>query len=205
MTTEGQEAEIAVGEQYGDALWRIKEVETGNVLRDAIDSEREYLWLLAVFNRGEGVRRRAAGAARRCRPRRSVKGMPTAATDRRVEELIDRLACEDARFDRAIGNPLQEAINAIESVEAAREYIRRAAAVAHAAFPHYEGHWSGEEWQIGVIGSRVRTKIGVVFEAGDVVLFKREGYGNTETTAYSIRNGVDAAVDVYARPRTSGQ
>lgn len=96
--------------------------------------------------------------------------MPTAATDRRVEELIDRLACEDARFDRAIGNPLQEAINAIESVEAAREYIRRAAAVAHA-----------------------------------VVLFKREGYGNTETTAYSIRNGVDAAVDVYARPRTSGQ
>lgn len=32
MTTEGQEAEIAVGEQYGDALWRIKEVETGNVL-----------------------------------------------------------------------------------------------------------------------------------------------------------------------------
>jgi hypothetical protein len=129
--------------------------------------------------------------------------MPTAATDRRVQELIDRLGREeDARFDRTISNPLQDAINAIESVEAAREYIGRAAATAHAAFPQYEGHWSGDEWQVGVIGSRVRTKCGVSFEAGDVVLFKREGYGNTETTAYSIRNGVDTAVDVYVRPRT---
>ncbi|MGA9316254.1 MAG: hypothetical protein WBV77_16700 [Solirubrobacteraceae bacterium] len=56
MTTEQseeQEAEIAVGEKYGDELWRIKEVETGNVLRDAITSEREYLWLLDTFNHGE--------------------------------------------------------------------------------------------------------------------------------------------------------
>jgi hypothetical protein len=56
MTTEGTEeleAEIAVGEKYGDELWRIKEVETGNILRDAITSEREYLWLLDSFNRGD--------------------------------------------------------------------------------------------------------------------------------------------------------
>jgi hypothetical protein len=53
MTTEEQQAEIAVGEKYGDELWRIKEVETGNVLRDAITSEREYLWLLDTFNHGE--------------------------------------------------------------------------------------------------------------------------------------------------------
>lgn len=138
------------------------------------------------------------------RPEREV--MPTAATGRRVQELIDRLAREkEARFDRAIGNPLQEAINVIESIEDARECIRRAAAVAHTAFPQYEGHWIGEEWQVGVIGSRVRTKLGTAFEAGDVVLFKREGYGNTETTAYSIRNGVDTAVDVYVRPRIGEQ
>lgn len=56
MTTEGTEeleAEIAVGEKYGDELWRIKEVETGTVLRDAITSEREYLWLLDSFNHGD--------------------------------------------------------------------------------------------------------------------------------------------------------
>jgi len=53
MTTEEQQAEIAVGEKYGDERWRIKEVETGTVLRDAITSEREYLWLLDTFNHGE--------------------------------------------------------------------------------------------------------------------------------------------------------
>jgi hypothetical protein len=69
MTTEEQEAEIAVGERYGEQLWRIKEAETGNVLRDAITSEREYLWLLDVFNRGEEyadeqqARREAAASA----------------------------------------------------------------------------------------------------------------------------------------------
>jgi DNA-binding transcriptional ArsR family regulator len=51
--TEELEAEIAVGEKYGDELWRIKEVETGNVLRDAITSEREYLWLLDTLNHGD--------------------------------------------------------------------------------------------------------------------------------------------------------
>jgi hypothetical protein len=53
MTTEEQQAEIAVGENYGEGLWRIKEAETGNVLRDAITSEREYLWLLDTFNHGD--------------------------------------------------------------------------------------------------------------------------------------------------------
>jgi DeoR-like helix-turn-helix domain len=56
MTTEETEelaAEIAVGEKYGEKLWRVKEVETGNVLRDAITSEREYRWLLDAFNHGE--------------------------------------------------------------------------------------------------------------------------------------------------------
>lgn len=69
MTTEEQQAEIAVGEKYGDELWRIKEVDTGNMLRDAITSEREYLWLLDTFNHGEAyadeqqARRGAAASA----------------------------------------------------------------------------------------------------------------------------------------------
>src|SRR5665213_2244109 len=53
MTTEEQQAEIAVGEKYGDERWRIKEVETGTVLRAAITSEREYRWLLDTFNHGD--------------------------------------------------------------------------------------------------------------------------------------------------------
>jgi hypothetical protein len=75
------------------------------------------------------------------------------------------------------------------------------AATAHARFPQYAGHWSGDEWQVGTVGTRLRTKSGVAFEAGDLVLFKREGYQRVETTAYSIRNGVDTAVGVYVRPR----
>jgi hypothetical protein len=128
---------------------------------------------------------------------------PTAATDPIVEELIDRLGREEnSRFDRGLCAALQEAINAIESVEGARECIRRAAARAHAALPQYEGHWSGDEWNVGVIGARVQAPSGIAFEAGDVVLFKRDGCGHTETTAYSIRNGVDTEVNLYVRART---
>jgi hypothetical protein len=72
------------------------------------------------------------------------------------------------------------------------------------AVPQYAGHWSGDEWQVGTVGTRVRTKSGVAFEAGGLVLFKRgEGYQRVETTAYSIRNGVDTAVGVYVRPRAA--
>jgi hypothetical protein len=137
--------------------------------------------------------------------------MSTAATGGRVEELIDRLAREkDACFDRMIGNPLQDAINAIQSGEGAREYIGRAATVAHAAFPQYESHWSGEEWQVGVIGSRVRTKGGVAFERGDVILWHERTAEDIcfaeqvglppHRTAYSIRTGVDTGFNVYVRP-----
>ncbi len=73
MTTEEQEAEFAVGELYrdesGHEVWRIKEVETGSVLREGIESDRDYRWLLDVFNHGEEyadeqqARREAAASA----------------------------------------------------------------------------------------------------------------------------------------------
>lgn len=73
MKTEEQEAEIAVGELYrdesGHEVWRIKEVETDNVLREGIESDRDYRWLLDVFNHGEEyadeqqARREAAASA----------------------------------------------------------------------------------------------------------------------------------------------
>lgn len=37
-----------------------------------------------------------------------------------LDELIDRVACEDGRFDPTIGRALQDAINAIETAESAR-------------------------------------------------------------------------------------
>jgi hypothetical protein len=57
-TTNDQTAEFAVGELYrdekGHEVWRIKEAETGNVLREDIASDRDYQWLLDVFNHGDG-------------------------------------------------------------------------------------------------------------------------------------------------------
>ncbi len=56
-TDKDQLAELCVGELYrdddGNEVWRIKEVETGNVLREGIASDHDYRWLLDAFNRGE--------------------------------------------------------------------------------------------------------------------------------------------------------
>ena len=56
MTIE-KSADLCVGELYRDSdgheVWRIKEIETGNVLREGISSDRDYKWLLDAFNHGE--------------------------------------------------------------------------------------------------------------------------------------------------------
>lgn len=56
-TDTGQPAELCVGELYrdgsGNEVWRIKEIETGKVLREGIASDHEYKWLLDTFSRGE--------------------------------------------------------------------------------------------------------------------------------------------------------
>lgn len=55
-TTE-QEQEQFVGELYrneaGNEVWRIKDKDTGEVLRADISSDREYHWLKAAFNHGD--------------------------------------------------------------------------------------------------------------------------------------------------------
>jgi hypothetical protein len=57
MASSDDPAELAVGELYRDdenhEVWRIKEVETGTVLREGIASDHDYRWLLDVFNHGE--------------------------------------------------------------------------------------------------------------------------------------------------------
>ena len=57
MATTEQRAELCVGELYRDdqdqEVWRIKEIGTGNILREGIASENDYEWLLDAFNHGE--------------------------------------------------------------------------------------------------------------------------------------------------------
>jgi hypothetical protein len=57
MATSDQQADLCIGELYrdekGHEVWRIKEAETGNVLREGIASDRDYRWLLDVFNHGD--------------------------------------------------------------------------------------------------------------------------------------------------------
>lgn len=52
-----QDVELCVGELYrdedGHEVWRIKEIETGKVLRDGIASDHDYCWLLDAFNHGD--------------------------------------------------------------------------------------------------------------------------------------------------------
>lgn len=79
------------------------------------------------------------------------------------------------------------------------DVVRTAAYGFHAAYPQYEGHWDGPEWKVVRIRSRVVTKMGVAFEAGDVTIARREGVDwftsqQPRWVAYSWRNAIDTAV-----------
>lgn len=78
-----------------------------------------------------------------------------------------------------------------------RAMLIQEAEKANAAYPQYAGHWDG--WRVAEITRTVRTKLGVAFEPGDLVLvspevtqevFMSEPY----TTAYSRRNRINTAV-----------
>lgn len=95
---------------------------------------------------------------------------------------------------------------------AARNVLRATivaqAAERHAPYPQYAAHWDGPEWQLVTITKRVKTKLGVAFEPGDVTLARADrgdGYphpkGWTFLMAYSVRNGIDTSVRVeHTRP-----
>jgi len=57
MSANDTEAEQFVGELYhdddGHEVWRIKDKDTGQVLREGIASDSEYRWLLDAFNHGD--------------------------------------------------------------------------------------------------------------------------------------------------------
>lgn len=77
-------------------------------------------------------------------------------------------------------------------LERLRAMLVREAQEQHAAYPQYAGHW--ESWRVVEVTERVRTKLGVAFEPGDVVLAAptlTEGMA----TLYSRSNRVSTSVD----------
>lgn len=99
----------------------------------------------------------------------------------------------------------QEGINAADAAcytpALLRNLIVATADEAHAQYPQYAGHWNGPEWQLGEVARQVRTKSGVAFRRGDIVLFRerteeecRAGCAPGFVTAYSVRNGIDTSV-----------
>lgn len=75
-----------------------------------------------------------------------------------------------------------------------QEWLTADASAAHEQYPQYRGHWHG--WDIGVVRHKVETKLGLAFEAGDLVLLRPRtrlwfGLRDTDVTAYSWRNGID--------------
>jgi hypothetical protein len=66
----------------------------------------------------------------------------------------------------------------------------------NAQWPQYKGHWRGDEWVLVKIKRRIRTKLGVAFEKGDVTIAKRDESVEHKGffTAYSLRNKIDTSV-----------
>jgi hypothetical protein len=103
-----------------------------------------------------------------------------------------------------VGAEAQEEINAIAEDLLERDpgglrgTVERFAAEAHRIYPQYAGYWDG--WTLARIRTRVVTKMGVAFEAGDVVLAKPNPFVGwafpigEEAAAYSVRNGINTAI-----------
>jgi hypothetical protein len=91
----------------------------------------------------------------------------------------------------------QEAINGLRSVVAIRDEIYAAIDAELGQYPQYKDH--GRTWDLGFITRTVTTKRGTAFKRGDVVLYHRNDdlrqHGIEGPTAYSVRNGIDTALD----------
>jgi hypothetical protein len=81
-----------------------------------------------------------------------------------------------------------------------KQAIIEQAEAAHARYPQYAGHWSGEEWKLVKVNRRIVSKLGVAFEVGDVTIARPDPYDERDNAgrllwfAYSTRNNVDTAV-----------
>lgn len=95
------------------------------------------------------------------------------------------------------------------------ETMRATAEAAHAQYPQYAGHW--DDWTVGMVTKRIRTKSGVAFEKGDQVMVspdtrseripprgldKYRPYDEWPVkqfrTCYSFRNQIDTSVPADA-------
>jgi hypothetical protein len=100
----------------------------------------------------------------------------------------------DTRLDA--GRATQERINTLEKRAEILAAIQAAAAQKHAAYPQYQGYWEGPQWRLGLIAKPTKTKLGLAFAAGDIILYKRHEqprFPGDEpgkfSSAYSVRNG----------------
>lgn len=79
-----------------------------------------------------------------------------------------------------------------------RDLIANAEA-ATAQYPQYRGHWDGPEWTLIRLKRRVKTKLGVAFEEGEIALATLRAaepeYDLPEAwTAWSVSNRINTSV-----------
>lgn len=85
------------------------------------------------------------------------------------------------------------------TAEQVKDAIVEIATDAHAEYPQYDGYWDGPEWVLAKITRRLRTKGGVRFERGDIVLVnltEREPQFPGDVvnpTAYSVRGRINVS------------
>jgi hypothetical protein len=86
-----------------------------------------------------------------------------------------------------------------------KQEIVAVADAAHARFPQYAEHWSGDEWKLVRFRTRVATKRGVAFRKGEITIAKTSSLPawNPRTekmedrptvTAYSVTHAIDTSV-----------
>jgi hypothetical protein len=91
----------------------------------------------------------------------------------------------------------QAAINGLTRVGEIRDAILAEIQKELGQYPQYAGY--GEDMALGFITKQVKTKRGIAFKRGDVVLYKKDGdpenLGLDEFVAYSVRNGIGTLID----------
>lgn len=107
---------------------------------------------------------------------------------------------EDFRAQWARQDQDQDFINAAHTrhPESTYHLIVELAQRDHVQWPQYVGHWTGDEWKLGWVTRTVRTKGGVRFKAGDIVIYRdrdpEDPYVPECATVYSVRGQIDCAV-----------
>ena len=97
----------------------------------------------------------------------------------------------------------QAAINGLTRVGEIRDAILAEIQKELGQYPQYAGY--GEDMALGFITIQVKTKRGLAFKRGDVVLYKGlykdgapEDLGLDEFVAYSVRNGIGTVIGADA-------